>query len=77
MPDDADYALAWQQVEAEECNGCGQPRSETYQPDSAWLVHRETCRACAAVAAAAKDDSDPGSKFSVVPNEIEISPSGW
>lgn len=63
------------------CSGCGQPRDESYNDDSAgWYETRDaTCQGCAAVERDAKDrkDTDHARKVWVVdtrPPEVELRP---
>jgi hypothetical protein len=48
--DDVEYALAWQAIAAENCPGCGQPKSESFDPanERAYDVTALVCHACAA-----------------------------
>lgn len=53
--DDVEYALAWQQLRAETCTGCGQPKTESFDLDNAGLYETRMlrCHACAA-----RDDAE-------------------
>ena len=46
--DDVELALAWKVVTGENCAGCGQPRVESFDPDSEYDTTLLHCHACAA-----------------------------
>lgn len=48
--DDVEYALAWQRLARDECSGCGQPKSQSYDPANhdTYRVGVLRCHACAA-----------------------------
>ena len=60
IEDDVEYALAWKALGKDDCPGCGQPRSESFDDanHNAYDVHRLRCHACAAREADSKDFQD-------------------
>ncbi len=71
--DDREYALAWQELQDETCPGCGQPRAESFHPDSdgAYEVRALRCHACSAKDDRSKDivnneDADTGGLYLTV-----------
>ncbi len=62
LPEDTDYALAWQAEEAAACDGCGFPRDESMDPEKArggsYRVRRLVCFACQERQAAMRESSD-------------------
>jgi hypothetical protein len=50
--DDRGYALAWQELDDDVCDGCGHPRSETLDPanEDGYTGHAVVCHACRAIA---------------------------
>ena len=69
--EDRAYALALAVYEADQCSGCGRPRSETTDPemDGMYRATAMRCHGCAAVAKASKNnDYEPeGLYFAVTP----------
>jgi hypothetical protein len=59
--------LAWLEVEAETCSGCGHPKAETFDPDSegAFDASVLVCHACAARRKAEKRVDDLDGAYSV------------
>lgn len=51
LDDDRDWAIALHLVEADTCDGCGQPRSESVLPENefAYSVTPIRCHSCAAL----------------------------
>jgi len=49
--DDAELALAWQEITDRTCTGCGHPIDESMDPstDGAYDVHPVVCNSCRAV----------------------------
>lgn len=60
--DDVEYALEWQAVTRDECPGCGQPRSQTYDAANAQAYHvaKRRCHACAEREAAEQEFNEAG-----------------
>lgn len=63
------------------CAGCGQPKNESYNPDSEgyYEIHDYTCQGCAAVEQDSKahKDYDHARKVTVVdarPPDVELKP---
>lgn len=50
LPEDVDEALAFEEFEAENCPGCGEPKIETFDPANEWAYRAVAvaCHACAA-----------------------------
>lgn len=57
LDDDRDWALALLDLEADACDGCGQPRSESMDRENEYAYKAEPvrCHACAALARATRD----------------------
>lgn len=62
LPEDRHWALALAAVEADECPGCGQPRSESTSPEAEYGYRGEPlrCHACAAIEREARDFAKDG-----------------
>lgn len=74
LPEDTEAALVWQEAQDEACSGCGQPRSESFDPKGpdyeATPLRCRACEAREAKAAAWQRDEHAqlhGIKFAVTP----------
>ena len=74
LPEDTEAALVWQECQDEVCDGCGQPRSESYNPKGPdYQATALRCRACEARDSEAakwqRDDNSHthGLRFAVTP----------
>lgn len=58
--EDVEYALAWQELDADKCGGCGQPRGESFDPanQDQYDVRALVCHACYAREQAFRSYSD-------------------
>lgn len=74
MPEDTDYALAWQVLEREKCPDCGEPHTESMTPgsDDAYTVTALRCFGCKAKARAADGFDDRDGLYFVVKRTKEV-----
>lgn len=63
LPEDLAEQLAWQAEQRAKCDGCGQPKDESMNPDNdgAYEVTALRCHSCAAMSAKSKTYSDMSS----------------
>lgn len=66
--DDRGWALALLAEEADECSGCGQPRSESYSEESEgrYTARVQVCQACLVAEHVATDAQGRGAKVEII-----------